>query len=107
MSYQLTLTEPLATELRRVAHEQLGDAVSDLRDPARNRVDAVHDARKAVKKVRALRRLATSSLPKAARSAESQALRDAGRLLSGTRDADVMALAAQGLRDRFAGRVPA
>jgi CHAD domain-containing protein len=107
MSYRVRLTEPPAHEVRRIAREQLDRAVARLRDPERDRVTAVHDARKAVKKVRALLRLVRPDLPRATFRTENAALRDAGQLLSAARDADVMAATLEALRERCAGRVPA
>jgi CHAD domain-containing protein len=105
MSYRLTLTEPLGDEVRRVAHEQLGNAVAGLRDDSADRVAAVHDARKSIKKTRALVRLARPALPAEVRRTENAALRDAGRLLSGTRDADVLRATLDDLAEREVGRV--
>ena len=108
MSYRLDLDEPLGAELRRVAGEQLGSAVAGLESAgARDRADAVHGARKSVKKTRALLRLARPGLPGAVYREEQDALRAAGRLLSGTRDADVLGETIDGLAERFAGRMPA
>ena len=107
MSYRLTLTEPLDDELRRVAREQLDDAIGHLRDPGEDRTKAVHEARKDIKKLRALLRLAGPGLPGSVRRRENAALRDAGRLLSATRDADVLLATAADLRERYAGRLPA
>jgi CHAD domain-containing protein len=107
MSFLLSLSEPLADEVRRVAREQLDGAVAGLRDADADRVAAVHDARKSVKKVRALLRLVAADLPKPVVRRENRALRDAGRLLSGTRDADVLVQSAGDLARRYVGRVPA
>ena len=105
MSYRLKLTEPLGDEVRRVAHEQLANAVAGLRDDTADRVTAVHGARKSIKKTRALVRLARPVLPAKARRNENAALRDAGRLLSGTRDADVLHATLDDLAEREVGRV--
>jgi CHAD domain-containing protein len=105
MSYRLKLSEPLGDEVRRVAGEQLGNAVSGLRDDGADRVAAVHDARKSIKKTRALVRLARPVLPGEVRRTENAALRDAGRLLSGTRDADVLRATLDDLAEREVGRV--
>jgi CHAD domain-containing protein len=105
MSYRLTLTEPLPDELRRVITEQLERAAGRLRDPDYERAAAVHDARKAVKKARALLRLARPALPVDAVRELNGELRDAAGLLSGTRDADVMCATYDALAERYAGRL--
>ena len=108
MAYRIELDEPLGAELRRVAAEQLGRAVAGLEAAGRReRPSAVHDARKRVKKTRALLRLARPGLPGGVYREEQDALRAAGRLLSGARDADVLAETIDGLAERFAGRMPA
>ncbi len=91
-----------------MAADQLGSAARALRDAdAGGRPDAVHTARKALKKTRALLRLARPGVPRAAYREQMRALRDTGRLLSGTRDAVVLAQTVDGLEDRLVGRIPA
>lgn len=108
MAYRLDLDEPLGAELRRVAAEQLGRAIAGLEAATpRKRPAAVHDARKRVKKTRALLRLMRPGLARDVYQDEQDALRAAGRLLSGTRDADVLGETVDGLAERFAGRMPA
>ena len=107
MSYRLQFDQTLDDGLRRVASEQLGDALTGLRDPdGTDPVKAVHEARKSVKKSRAALRLARPALPKDAYRREDQALRDAGRSLSGARDADVLLETVDALGERFAGQLP-
>jgi CHAD domain-containing protein len=69
-------------------------------------VSAVHDARKALKKTRAVLRLGRGRIDRAERRRANITLRDAGRALSCARDAEVMLQAVDGLADRFAGQVP-
>jgi CHAD domain-containing protein len=107
VAFRIDPDERVRDELRRCAREQLDDAVCQLSqgvksDPAK----AVHQARKAVKKNRALLRFARGSLPRGQRRSENAALRDAARRLSGVRDADVMVATADRLSDIFAGQVP-
>ena len=70
-------------------------------------VEAVHAARKAIKKERSLLRLARAALPAKQRRAENAALRRAARGLSDARDAEVMVQTLDGLSARFAGQLPA
>ncbi len=88
MAYRLSLDD-LAASFKRVAGEQLGGAAGALDDPE-DPVEAVHDARKRLKKTRSLLRLARPAMRADAFSARNRELRDQGRALSGTRDADVM-----------------
>jgi CHAD domain-containing protein len=107
MSYRLQFDQALDDGLRRVASEQLEDALTGLRDPdGADAVKAVHEARKSVKKSRAALRLARPALAKDVYRREDQALRDAGRSLSGARDADVLLETVDALGERFAGQLP-
>lgn len=87
MGYRLKRDESVTAGVRRIAHEELDEAVAQL-SPARskNRDDAIHEARKSVKKVRALLRLVQPEMGDAYRE-ETRTLRDAGRTLSELRDA--------------------
>src|SRR4051812_44559056 len=88
MTYSLSLDD-LATSVKRVAGEQLGAAADGLDQPD-DPVEAVHDARKRLKKTRALLRVARPAMRPDAFRAYNRELRDQGRSLSGARDADVM-----------------
>src|SRR5688572_28848189 len=104
MAYRMEFNEPPAAGARRVAAEQLEDAVGQLQNGmSDDPVTAVHEARKDLKKTRALLRLTRSGLPKSTYRSENRALRDAGRSLSGTRDADVMIQTVDKLAERFSG----
>ena len=107
MSYRFLAGEPESSELRRCAGEQLDRAISELSkgvksDPVR----AVHDARKALKRERSLLRLGRGSLGSSDRRTINVALRDAGRRLSGARDAEVMIQAVDDLAEQCAGQLP-
>jgi CHAD domain-containing protein len=106
MAYRLSLADDLAGSLQAVARDQLDSAAEGLAsgdDPE----EAIHDARKRIKKTRAALRLARPGLPKRLYRAENAALRDTARGLSGARDADVMVETAEKLGERFAGHAPA
>jgi CHAD domain-containing protein len=83
--------ESLAPGLRRVARGQIDTAV-ELLTPRDGELsdDAVHDSRKALKRLRALARLLRGELGPQRYRAENDALRDTGRRLSGARDAEVL-----------------
>jgi CHAD domain-containing protein len=93
--------------LRRCACEQLDRAIEELGTrAAEDPVEAVHDARKALKKARSFLRLSRGALDPDERRRENAALRSAGRALSAARDAEVMLEATDDLAERSAGRVP-
>jgi CHAD domain-containing protein len=107
MAYKLQAVETVQDGLRRCAREQLDRAIDELTtrvddDP----VEAVHDARKALKKARSLLRLCRGTLDGDERRRENAALRHAGRALSSARDAEVKLQAVDELSQRFAGRLP-
>lgn len=108
MAYRFGSTEGLAAATARVSEEQLARAVRRLReDAAEDAVEAVHDARKAVKKERALLRLMRGQLPRKARRRENRALRDASRRLSDARDAEVLVDTLDALAAHDSGQLPA
>jgi CHAD domain-containing protein len=88
MTYRFQLTEPLSEGVRRIADEQIKQAQKALAgdDAARG----VHDARKSMKRIRALLRLVRFGIGDKAFKRENRRFRDIGNRLSGTRDAQVM-----------------
>ena len=107
MSYQLQPNEDLRAGILRTAGEQLDAAVRALEDEiSDDPVEAVHAARKAVKKERSLLRLTRAALPAKRRQAENAALRRAARGLSDARDAEVMVQTLDQVAKRFAGQLP-
>src|SRR3954469_8087665 len=108
MSYKLDLDEDLAATVGETAREQLVDGAAVLRDEqADDPVGAVHQARKNVKKSRALLRLVRAELGDKTYRRENRRLRDAARTVAHVRDADVMVETAEALRERYSGRLPA
>jgi CHAD domain-containing protein len=89
MAYVLEPERSLAKELSRVVRKELDDAVSGLDSSAGART-AVHEARKSIKKVRAVLRLLRKDLGHDFKKRNRQ-LRKASRALSGLRDGDVLA----------------
>src|SRR3954462_13703267 len=90
MAYRLDLGDGLPATLRAVARDQLEGAADALAEAGDDPVEAVHDARKRLKKTRSLLRLARPALRADAVQGRHRELRDQGRALSGARDADVM-----------------
>jgi CHAD domain-containing protein len=107
VAYRLEVDEDVRAGILRCAQEQLDRAVRELSERiADDPVDAVHTARKAVKKERSLLRLVRGSMPPKQRRRENAALRAAARELSAARDAEAMIATLGLLADRYAGQVP-
>jgi hypothetical protein len=104
MAYRLKLQEPIAEGVRRVGLEQLEIAETKL--SSSNGVAAsVHDARRCLKRVRALLQVVRPGLDETPYRREADRLAAAGRLLSGVRDLDVMQQTVSKLESRF-GALP-
>ena len=90
-AYPLNEDEPLPQGIRAVARGRIDHAIDELRAKTDSTPEeAVHEARKDMKKLRALLRLARGELGKETFSRENACFRDAARELAGTRDSDVM-----------------
>jgi CHAD domain-containing protein len=90
-AYRLKEGRPLPDEITRVARGRIDHALAELRGKSGSTPEeAVHEARKDMKKLRALLRLARGELGEETYARENACFRDAARELSGTRDADVM-----------------
>lgn len=105
MAYRLSFDGDPEAALRRVAREQLDDAVSRLQE-GEDPEEAVHEARKDLKKTRAVLRLARSGMAPKAYRRRNRALRDLGRELSAARDAHVLEETLEALSERFSGQAP-
>lgn len=83
--------EGITPGLTRIARGQIDDVVEQLtpQDGALSE-DAVHEARKSLKRLRAMARLLRGELGPDRYERENAALRDAGQRLSGARDAEVL-----------------
>jgi len=101
VSYRLAAGEPVEAGLRRIATEQLDLALGEVGDPKRDRHVAIHEARKACKRLRGLLRLARTGLGDQVYRRENVALRDAARRLSGLRDAEALLETYDRLDERF------
>lgn len=108
LAYEFTPLESIGEGVARCAREELDGAIQALgEDIQEDPVDAVHTARKAIKKERALLRLARAALPSERRAQDNARLRDVARTLSEVRDADVMVQTVENLAGRFTGQLPA
>ena len=103
-AYRLRRGEDTGDGVRRVARGQLDRAGDRLETGTSARGDldrAVHDTRKAFKRLRALVRVSRDALGDEAYRRENTIFRDAGRKLSGTRDAAVLVQTLDGLTARY------
>jgi CHAD domain-containing protein len=107
MAYRFETDESVRDGFTRCAAEQLDSAVRELSERiSEDPVDAVHSARKAVKKERTLLRLMRGAMPAKQRREENRTLRDAARGLSAARDAEAMIQTLDQLSDRYVGQLP-
>jgi CHAD domain-containing protein len=86
MAFQLKDDQPVSSEIRRIVVKQLELATSELKsigDPQSN--EAIHAARRRIKKIRAVIRLIEPVLNKASREADKR-LRDVNRMLAPVAD---------------------
>src|SRR5437016_4857690 len=105
MAYHLVLGESVPENIKRIAREQIEDAIGQLRVKNRaKRDEAIHEARKNVKKVRAVMRLVRSELGDAY-SPQNNRLREAGQKLSQLRDAGALIGAFDQIKDRYRKRL--
>jgi CHAD domain-containing protein len=90
-AYRLKHKEQLPDEIVRAARGRIDHALDELRGKTDSSpVEAVHEARKDMKKIRALLRLARGELGGQRFARENACFRDAARELAGARDSDVM-----------------
>jgi CHAD domain-containing protein len=89
MPYRFKINEPVEKGFRRIAREQLDAALAEL---AAQQIapSGVHECRKALKRLRALVRLASPALGQAKARQRAKALGEIARLLSARRDQAVM-----------------
>ena len=100
MGYQFKQQESLTAGVKRIAREQLSQAIHELKHPEQGPHQTIHQVRKQFKKLRGLIRLVRSGL-----GDEYSRLniwyRDIGRGLSRVRDAESMLESLQKLQERF------
>jgi CHAD domain-containing protein len=105
-SFRIAPGEPVPDEVRRVGYGRIDHAVDELRGNSDStRAQAVHEARKDMKKLRALLRLVRGELGDDLYARENACFRDTARHLSGVRDADVMIVTLADLERRY-GELP-
>ncbi len=105
MAYHVEPSKPIAEEVRRVLKEEIETAAKQLSSAGGiEDDDAIHEARKSVKKIRAVLRLVKTEHREVYRK-ESKRFRDIGRTLSALRDAGAMMETFDGLRKHYGAEV--
>jgi CHAD domain-containing protein len=87
MPFQIEAGETVAEAILRTRNERLDRAIAALQTKPEPSAEAIHDARREFKRLRALVRLVRGSMDKPVRAREDQALGNAGRALARSRDA--------------------
>jgi len=103
MPYKFKRSESVPEGIKRIVTEEIDSAVHELAR-GKNRDEAVHEARKSLKKIRGALRLVQPELGRTYREENAQ-LGDIGRKLSEIRDATAIIEVFDGLLDRFRGDV--
>jgi CHAD domain-containing protein len=107
MPYRLEADEKPVAGMRRIALERAERAAERLREAGRaeDPSEPIHAARKELKKLRAAVRLIRRELGDDLYRVENERYREAGKLLSPSRDAEVKVETLEGLRERFPDRL--
>lgn len=90
MAYRFKFNETMTQGFERIATEQIDRAAAHLATLDEAAVTSIHETRKCLKRTRALLRFCRPGLQDHAFESLNRQLRDIGRSLSGTRDADVL-----------------
>jgi CHAD domain-containing protein len=104
-AYRLGRWETIPDGVRRMAHGQL-ETATDLLSEGGDREAAIHETRKALKRVRTLLRLARGGLDADIYRSENDSLRHAARRLAVARDSQVMAETLGDVSERFSAEMP-
>jgi CHAD domain-containing protein len=101
-AYRLLPREPVAAGVKRILTAQVDDAIAHLHGEAGTEpAEAIHEARKDVKKIRSALRLVRHEIGDEVWRRENDRYRDIARTLSSFRDAEILVEALDGLADRF------
>jgi CHAD domain-containing protein len=98
-AFRLRAGEPLGDAVRRIARHEIDVVIDELDGKLDD--DAIHEVRKATKRLRALLRLVRDQLGERVYRRENQTFRDAARALSPTRDTEVLVATIDGLVERY------
>ncbi|MGE0506505.1 MAG: CHAD domain-containing protein, partial [Solirubrobacterales bacterium] len=105
-AYRLEREEPAPAGLQRIVAGRARQARKQLGEVGSEGAAAIHGARKDLKKLRAALRLVRQRLGEKAYRAQNHRFRDAGRLLSESRDAEVKVATLDDLEERFGEEFP-
>jgi CHAD domain-containing protein len=105
MGYCFIDHETVPAGIKRMACELLDEAIARTKPARKNRNEAIHDVRVALKKLRALLRLPRAKSSNELLARELCCYRKAGQRLSDLRDATVMLATYDGLTERYADQL--
>ncbi len=101
-AYRLLEGETVSSGIKRIVLARIDDAVAELGGEAESSpAEAIHEARKDIKKIRSAIRLVRNELGDDVYGFENGHYRDVGRTLGGFRDAEVLIETLDGLEERF------
>jgi CHAD domain-containing protein len=95
MAFKFDIRESLRREIPRITRERIDRVVESLSEKPQPSAESIHDARKDLKSLRAVLRLARGSINGEIRRRENIFFRDAGRSLSAARDSQALLEALQ------------
>jgi CHAD domain-containing protein len=101
MAFRFDIQEPFLNAIPRIARERIGSVIESLGEKPQPGAEAIHDARKNLKSLRALLRLARGAINDSTRLSENARFRDAGRALSAVRDPQALLEALVNVRKRL------
>jgi CHAD domain-containing protein len=107
MSYELQSDEALADSIGRICRAEIGQAIGFAQGIRHTDDTPVHQTRKHLKKARAALRLVRKEIGRSLFRHQDHLLRDAGRLISDVRDAEVRLETVRQLQSIKTGRAPA
>jgi len=105
MSFALKPDRCLRKNIHRIARKQLDNALVELTGEKDPRDEAVHEARKCLKKLRAVLRLVRPAIRAKSFRAENVCFRDAARPLTEVRDAKILIETLDGLVEHFRAQI--
>ena len=101
-AYRLLPGEPVGAGMKRILTAQVDDATAELRGEAGTEpAEAIHEARKDVKKIRSALRLVRHEIGDDVWRRENDHYREVARSLSGFRDAEILVQSLDDLAERF------
>ena len=103
MAYRFKRKEPVAKAIRRLGRGRIEHALERMKE--RNRAEAVHGARKEIKKARAVVRLIRTGITQKKYRQLTGRLRNAAALLAAPRDAYIKTKTLHDLAEHFKGRI--